>query len=287
MHTPLDRLDANALEPDAGSHADGTDPAMDAAGQGLFQRLAEKAERVRWRMEEVPWDRLDKEKADVELLHLVREIAFSELTTFTASQRFLKDFWDDPDFTQWVSVWFYEETRHPNILLKWLRHFDVAVDEKFLLRGRGTSAFMKSRMGTLVTNIISEMVAASNYRNLSLLSPEPVLAWLARHIGNDEARHASSFYAFAKRMLARSEDPAADRRDALKVLYMWFRDNDRVQHPVNEFYGRYGGRNGPGTLLAKVKHGYGDVRRRACRKIGGLVGADIAEPEDILRCLKG
>lgn len=279
MHTPLERLNAAA-------HEAGTDPATDAVSQGIFQRLAEKAERVRWTLEEVPWDRLDRSKADPELLDLVREIAFSELTTFSASQRFLKDFWDDPDFTQWISVWFYEETRHPNILLKWLRHFDVTVDDRFLLRGRGTSAFMKSRMGTLVTNVISEMVAASNYHNLSLHAAEPVLSWLAQNISNDEARHASSFYSYAKRMLARSADPEAERRDALKVLYMWFRDNDRVQHPVNEFYGRNKGRSGPETLLAKVQNGYGDVRRRACRKIGALVGADIHEPEDILRCLK-
>lgn len=279
MHTPLERLDSAA-------HEAGADPEADAVGHGLFQRLAEKAERVRWNMEDVPWERLDRTRVDAGILDLVREIAFSELTTFSASQRFLKDFWDDPDFTQWISVWFYEETRHPNILLKWLRHFDVTVDDRFLLRGRGTSAFMKSRMGTLVTNVISEMVAASNYRNLALHAEEPVLAWLAGNIANDEARHASSFYSYAKRMLARSPDPESDRRDALKVLYMWFRDNDRVQHPVNEFYGRNQARSGPETLLARIRNGYGDVRRRACRKIGGLVGADIDEPEDILRCLK-
>ena len=91
------------------------------------------------------------------------------------------------------------------------------------------------------------------------------------------------------RVVPRAEH-AISRRDidpdALKVLYMWFQDNDRVQHPVNEFHGRQEGRGHRGTLLGKVRNGYGDVRRRACRKIGALVGVDIEAPEDILRRLK-
>ncbi len=252
----------------------------------LFPRLAEKAERVRWKMEDLSWGKLDAAKADPELLAMVKDIAFSELTTYTASQRFLKDFWDDADFTQWISVWFYEETRHPQVLLKWLGRLGVEVDGKFLLKGRGTAAFMKSRMGTLVTNVISEMVASSNYFNLGAHSPEPVLAEIAMHISNDEARHASSFYSYAKRMLENSAQPEVDRRDALKVLYMWFQENDRVKHPVNEFHGRR--QSGPeaGLLLGKIQQDYAEVKRRACRRIGNLVGLPIANPEDILRHLR-
>jgi hypothetical protein len=257
----------------------------EAAGGQLFPRLAEKAERVRWKMAHVPWRLLEPEKADAELLGMVKDIAFAELTTYSASQRFLKDFWDDPDFTQWVSVWFYEETRHPQILLKWLRRLGVDVDDRFLLKGRGTAPFMKSRMGTLVTNVISEMVASSNYFNLHLHSPEPVLSAIALDISHDEARHASSFYAYAKRMLDRSTQPDTDRRDALKVLYMWFQENDRVKHPVNEFHGRRQGGPEAGLLLGKIQKDYAEVKRRACRRIGNLVGLTIGKPEDILRHL--
>ena len=72
--------------------------AMDSVGLALFPRLAEKAERVRWKMESVPWHLLAPEKTGPELLDLVKDIVFAELTTYTASQRFLKDFWDDADF---------------------------------------------------------------------------------------------------------------------------------------------------------------------------------------------
>jgi hypothetical protein len=291
MPNPISEPSEAAIRP---AYAGGVAAAQAVQGPGrseesaeaLFPRLAEKAERVRWKMEQIPWQSLEPGRAGPELLDMVKDIAFAELTTYTASQRFLKDFWDDADFTQWVSVWFYEETRHPQVLLKWLRRLGVEVDEKFLLKGRGTAPFMKSRMGTLVTNVISEMVASSNYYNLHIHSPEPVLSAIALNISVDEARHASSFYSYAKRMLERSRQPDVDRRDALKVLYMWFQENDRVKHPVNEFHGRR--QNGPeaGLLLGKIRKDYGEVKRRACRRIGNLVGLSIATPEDIFRHLR-
>ena len=253
--------------------------------EAIFYRLSEKAERVRWCMEDIPWDEIRKDLVGPGWLELIRQSAFSELTTFTASQRFLKDFWDDADFTQWVSVWFYEETRHPQALLKWLGHFGVMVDQDFLLQGRGTAPFMKSRMGTLVSNIISEMVAASNYHSLHLHSPEPVLAGIALNLAHDEARHASSFYSYARIHLARSQTPDRDRRDALKVLYLWFQDNERVKHPVNEFLHWQAGASQDGAYRRHVQEVFSDVKTKACRRIGKLVGVPIATPEDVLRHL--
>ncbi|HKE15333.1 MAG TPA: hypothetical protein VKB80_10730, partial [Kofleriaceae bacterium] len=211
---------------------------QDILREALYYPLYAEAERVRWEMEAIPWARLDRERATPGLCALVREIAYSELTTTTATRRFLTEFSDDADFTQWISVWFYEESKHPQVLLRWLHEVGVAVDAEFVLRGRATAPFMKSRMGTFATNIVSEMVASSAYASLHRNSPEPLLAIIARLLSADEARHAASFYAYARRHLERSRDPEADRRDALKVLYLWFQGNDRVSHPVNEFYGR-------------------------------------------------
>lgn len=254
-------------------------------GEALFFRLSEKAERVRWRMQDIPWGEIRIDLVDPIWLELIRQSAYSELTTFTASQRFLKEFWDDADFTQWISVWFYEETRHPQALAKWLSHFGVTVEADFFLQGRGTAPFMKSRMGTLVSNVISEMVAASNYASLHAHSPEPVLAKIALNLSNDEARHASSFYSYAKLHLARSPSPDRDRRDALKVLYLWFQENDRVKHPVNEFLNRQIAVSRDGAYRRHVGEVFDSVKARACRRIGKLVGVPISSPEDVLRHL--
>lgn len=258
----------------------------DAIADALCIRLFDDAERVRWRMEDVPWSRLERERVTPGLLALVREIAFSELTTTTATRRFLTELGDDPDFTQWIAVWFYEETKHPQVLLRWLHQCGVGVDDGFLLRGRATAPFMKSRMGTLVTNIISEMVATAAYTSLHRFAPEPVLAGIGRRLASDEARHAASFYAYARRHLERSRDPESDRRDALKVLYLWFQDNQHVRHPVNEFYGRSERRPEVAATMADLQFDRAAPRDRIFAVIGALIDRPLDGEADVLAQLE-
>jgi len=248
----------------------------DLVADMLHTPLFDQAEGVRWRMSDIPWERIDRAAASEPLRSLVKEIAFAELTTFSATRRFMTELADDVDFTQWISVWFYEESKHPHALLRWLHHLGVGVDDKFIIRGRATSPFMKSRMATFVTNIISEMVASAAYTRLYRESPEPVLARIGRNLAGDEARHAASFYVYAQRHLERSPDRDADRRDALKVLYLWFHSNDLVSHPVNELNGRNETRAAlPGLDLA-------GSRDRISRVIGALIGVELDQETDLV-----
>ncbi|MDB4959232.1 MAG: hypothetical protein JWO36_6801 [Myxococcales bacterium] len=252
----------------------------DVIADGLYSRLFDEAERARWEMADLPWHRIDRERVTPALCSLVREIAYSELTTTTATRRFLTELADDTDFTQWISVWFYEETKHPQVLLRWLRQVGVTVDDQFMLRGRATAPFMKSRIGTLVTNIISEMVASSAYTNLGARTSEPVLAMIVRNLAADEARHAASFYTYARRHLERSSDPDADRRDALKVLYVWFADNEQVRHPVNEFYARNA------AIMTELDIDPRVPRDRIIQLIGTLLDLPLTADTDLLAQLR-
>jgi hypothetical protein len=249
-----------------------------AITDSLFVVLADAAERARWTLADIPWDRIDHSLVTPELCHLVREIAFAELTTSSATRRFLTDFGDNTDFVHWMSVWFFEETRHPQVLLQWLRRVGVDVDDQFMRHGRATAPFMKSRMGTLVTNIISEMVASASYSRLAATCREPVLSAIATHLSADEARHAASFYAFARRHLERSGDAVGDRRDALKVVYAWFHDNGHVRHPVNEFRVRNVGSPEEPSVIPTD---------RITELIGTLIGEELATTSDVLATIRG
>jgi hypothetical protein len=242
----------------------------DLIGEMLHTPLFDQAEAVRWRMADIPWDAIDREAATPELCRLVRDVAFSEQTTFAATRRFLTDLADDVDLTQWIAVWFYEETKHPNVLLRWLRQLGIVVDDRFVQKGRATAPFMRSRMGTFVTNIISEIVASTGYVALRDRSPEPVLRWIAGHLAADEARHCASFYMYARRHLERSPDPDRERRDALKILFMWFHSNELVSHPVSEFFQRH-----------RVPFDITTVRDRVSRLIGLLVGLELTGSSDL------
>lgn len=251
----------------------------------IYESLFLEAERVRWRAADIPWHEIEPAGVSDALLDLVQEAALSELTTFSATRRFLQEFADDLELSQWMSVWFYEETKHPLVLLGWLRHLGRHVDERTLLRGRVSAPFMRSRFGTLVTNIVSELNASHNYLALHRHAPEPVLRLIARHLAADEARHAAGFFSFARRMLERSTRADLDRLDALAVLQMWFSTNERVAHPVNEFHLRLGAREELRELAEGLGLAAQAARERTLRMVGELLGLELETTEDIALCL--
>jgi hypothetical protein len=247
----------------------------DICADALCHQLFAEAERARWRAADIPWSSLDPSRASPALIALVREAAFSELTTHSATRRFLQEFSDDVDFTQWIAVWFYEESTHPQVLMQWLHRFGERCSADAVRRGRQSTPFMRSRFGTLVTNILSETVAAQNYLALYRGCGEPVLAAIAKHLATDEARHARGFLAYARRMLEASPHPDLDRMDALKMLGLWFRDAGRVTHPVSEFRQRAEEHAPLRELFESLGMDTREVEHHACRALGTLIGARI------------
>lgn len=258
----------------------------EAGREPLFPRLFAEAERVRWRMVDVPWGSIERGWVTPAFLRFVREVALSELTTFSATRRFLSDMGDDPDLSSWVAIWFYEETKHPEVLFRWLAELGVQVEAKEVLRGRVTAPFMRSKVGTLAMNVLSELFASAGYQDLARYTEEPVLARIFRDMAGDEARHGASFYAYAERAIARSKAPDLERLQALKVLYYWVRAADHVEHPVNQFHEKVSSDPELSRVLREVGTDYGPVLARACRLIGALIGLPLAGPDDVLPALR-
>jgi hypothetical protein len=262
-------------------------PAESVLSDHLFYRLHGESERARWRVSDIPFDRIDRASVSPAMIALVRRVAESELTTFSATRFFLQAFADDTDFTQWMAVWFYEETKHPEVLMRWLSELGERFDAGFLRRGRATTSFMKSRFGTLVANVISEVVASHNYLAIHENAGESVLSGIGKHLAADEARHARTFLAYARRYLERSGDPQRDRADALKVLHLWFQQGGGIEHPVNEFAARAGDDGALGGAIVRL--GLQGAAERAsghaCRMIGSLLDLPLEAPGDALPAL--
>lgn len=255
---------------------------------GLYDELARISEYVRWTLADVPWDRLAPDAAPPWLGRLVKEMAFSEHATYSATQRFMQSFGDDVEFTSWLSVWFYEETRHPHVLMAWLRRVGAAPADEldFAARGRVSTPFMRSKTGTLATNVISEVTAAAAYQALARAAAEPVLADLAGRISGDEARHAASFFRFVLRRIETAPDVGRERLDALKVLHFWLNEMQQVTHPVNQMLERLRADDpGEGALQA-LSFDFASVKRRITRIVGLLIDAPLRAPEDVLPALK-
>jgi|GEM_PF-1101044 len=253
-----------------------------------FSNMVSCSESVRWKYDEIRWHALDPNATTEPLRGLVRQMAFSEHATYSATQRFMQDFSDDVAFTQWLSIWFYEETRHPHVLTEWLTLLgdgpSPATD--FVLEARVSTPFMKSKMGTLVTNIVSEVTASAAYTLLSQASREPVLAQLAKFIAADEARHAAAFFHFAKERLDNASDPLRDRLDALKVFGFWISQNEHVTHPINQMLLRLQNDKTGQAALDSISLDFDLLKRRLSRLIGELVGLDLQGPDDVLPWMK-
>lgn len=265
---------------------DGTSAETSIHDGGLYYRLFAEAENVRWKMSKHDWASIARDQVPPSWRAVVRETLIGELTTFSATERFFADFGDDVDFTQWLTVWLYEETKHPSALLTWLDVFGEKFDSRFMLQGRQTIPFMPSKMGTLATNIVSEMVAATIYVTVAdQAGCEPVLRQICLDIGGDEARHAASFYSYAQKRLGRADDPRAEKLAALKVLYFWTTPelNARVGHPVNLLANRYR----TDTLVQQavpreaIEHAITNTYKRVCRVFETLLGVELRDPHDV------
>ena len=251
---------------------------MDSA---LYYHLFYEAEKVRWKMSDIPWSAIEKDKVTPSLVSLVRDIAYAELTTWSATNRFFEAFAEDVDFSQWITVWLYEETKHPQVLMRWLKEFGESFDANFLLEGRKTHPFMQSRMGTLVMNILSEIEVSSVYLGISDIVEEPVLKRIFCDIAADEARHASSFYSYSKKMIDESDKPDFERFEVIKVLHFWLTNKGKVKHPVALLTNHVSNTDAfdayHDQLSRKVEKAYARMRMM----IGNLIGRALEDNDGV------
>lgn len=269
--------------PEAAANGAGARGFLDGA---IYLHAFVEAEGVRWRMADLPLDALDRAAVTPDLRRLVREIALSELTTFSASRRFLSEFADDADLSQWIAVWLYEETRHPQAMMRWLMAVGEDVAPTEIVRARATAPFIRSRTGTLVMNVISEAIAAARYLGFSRHGHEPSLQKISRLLAADEARHGATFFAYARRRIDASTDPDTDRLDALKVLYFWLFEADNLQHPVNMFQTKAIADEELARAIERMRIDRDKVQRRVCAIVGELVGLPLDGPEAVMPALR-
>ncbi len=253
-------------------------PIQDIANELAYFSLFENAEKTSWKITEIPWDQIDKSKVDEELIALVKSIAAGEFTTYSATRSFMELFEDDIDFTQWLAVWLYEETKHPHVLVKWLSMVGESVSGQFLLDGRRIQPMSQSKAETLTFNIISEIVAGSTYLHGKTLIPEPVLQIILDHLGKDEMRHSVGFAHYCKKWIDEAEDPDKERILCLRAAWIFLDRNISLNHPI--------------ALVTKnIETNFGEsavqnIRERVASRISKVVGVDIPDPDAIYEVYK-
>lgn len=247
--------------------------ATDSFKELSYYSLFDVAEKARWKITELPWEKFDESKVDASLISLVKTMTIGECTTFSATRSFMDLFVEDLDFTQWLAIWFYEETKHPHVLIRWLSLVGEKVSAQELLAAREITPMTQSPVEMLTFNIVSEIVAASLYQSFAKHMQEPLLKEILTFLSKDETRHSVGFEHYCKAYIDASLDPDKEKLMCIRSTWVFLQDDSFVQHPVYITLNRVKGLMGE-DVIAKM-------RQQIATRIAKAIGIPVFSPKDI------
>jgi hypothetical protein len=200
----------------------------------LYPELFKTLERVRWNMEDLPWDRFDASKLSDEQAQTIKMNAITEWAALPATEMFLRDNRHDSDFSAFMSVWFYEEQKHALVLMEYLRRFrpDLAPTEAELHAVR-FEFDPAPPLETLMLHFCGEIRLNHWYRRASEWHTEPVIKHIYDTISRDEARHGGAYLQYMKKAIAEAGDAARGAFAKIGLLMASARRTSQALHPTN------------------------------------------------------
>jgi len=165
-----------------------------------------------WTLDDIPWDRFERDKLDPELVRIVKAASLVEHNGGAYAHHLCLIFADDPEFQQTARRWGDEEVQHGQALARWAALADPSFDfdaafarfqEGFKVDFDSDRSRRGSRSAEMVARCIVEIGTSSYYTALREAAAEPVLKEICRHIAADELRHYRLFYKNLDRYLAR------------------------------------------------------------------------------------
>lgn len=194
----------------------------------LYDRIFRRLEKVRWNLADVPFDEIDKSLLDAEGLTFLRVNCLMELSSLYATRMFLRDFRDNPDFCQFMSIWYYEEMKHYLVLREYLKAYEMAPDVATFPE-LDTELRPSPWAPTLALHYCGELRLGMWYQRWSRETKEPVLSKIYRLIGNDEFRHAACYEEFMEQAFHRDPAVLVDFMQASKWMLV---NPNRDKHPT-------------------------------------------------------
>lgn len=164
----------------------------------------------RWGLDQIPWHELQRDLiADSDdLFYMVATASFIEVTSDVYTGNLVRFFEGDEEVSHWLETgWEPEELQHGAALrayvqrvwpdFDWFRHY-AAFKEEYTQLCK-PEMLMATRGLEMAARCVVEMGTSCYYTALRHASPEPVLAWIARNIYEDEVRHYKHFYRYFRR----------------------------------------------------------------------------------------
>ena len=200
----------------------------------LYPELFKTLERVRWSLDDIPWDRFDATRLSEEQAQTVKMNAITEWAALPATEMFLRDNRHDSDFSAFMSVWFYEDQKHPLVLMEYLRRFrpDLVPSEAELHAVR-FEFDPAPPLETLMLHFCGEIRLNHWYRCASEWHTEPVIKHIYDTISRDEARHGGAYLQYMKKAIGEAGDTARTAFAKIGLLMASARRTAQALHPTN------------------------------------------------------
>ena len=162
-----------------------------------------------WTLDDIPWDRVDRDRVHPDHLQLAKAAAMVEYNAGAYAAYLESVFADDPKFTMAAREWGQEETQHGAALARWAMLVDPCFnfEERFAvfragvpIDTRADASIRGSRSGEMVRCMV-EVGTSSYYSALGDAVKDPALKTICRKIAADELRHYKLFYDHLRRYL--------------------------------------------------------------------------------------
>ena len=200
----------------------------------IYPDLFKQLEAVRWRFDDIPWDRFDPSKLTDEQAVTIKMNAITEWAALPATEMFLRDNRHDSDFSAFMSVWFFEEQKHALVLIEYLRRFrpDLEPSEAELHEVR-FEFDPAPPLETLMLHFCGEVRLNHWYRCAAQWHSEPTIRTIYETLARDEARHGGAYLRYMRRALERAGDEARAAFAKVGVLMASPRRTAQALHPTN------------------------------------------------------
>jgi hypothetical protein len=200
----------------------------------LFSKLFIEMEKARWSLfSDIPWEQFNGDKLSSRQVHGIKMNALLEWAAMPTAEMFLRDNAQDPDFSAFMSIWFYEEQKHSLVLLEYLRRFAPeqlpTEDELSAVRFSFDTA---PPLESLALHFCGEVRLNQWYKCAQEYHDEPVIKHIYSLLAQDEARHARAYFQYMQRAISSHGKNAKLHFAKIGVLMTNARLNHAL-HPTN------------------------------------------------------
>lgn len=260
--------------------------------EALYNRLYRRLEPLRWSLADIPFDTIDRARVSPATLDFVRVNALLELSSLYATRMFLRDFREDTDFCQFMSIWYFEEMRHYLVLCEYLKRFGLEPQPEEL-PAHDTELKEAPWPATLAMHWCGELRLGGWYLRWAAMvdGEDPVLAGIFRLIAEDEYRHAQCYEDFMQRALERRPELLLDFLNTAKWMLV---NPRRDKHPTTFAEGSADGLAvsdhiaGYQSFLRRLQDSVPEaeeerLERRILKTLSRLSGRELSTRADLVR----